>query len=72
MFAEDQFIAALNQTLTSVQERCDTSFFTPSLNLISVMILWQYSNSTLNKLLLSALLFRPLIHLIFIDTATAI
>lgn len=48
------------------------SFFTPSLNLISVMGLWQYSNSTLNKLLLSALLIRPLIHVIFIATTTAI
>lgn len=48
------------------------SFFTPSLNLISVMRPWQYSNTMLNKLLLSALLFRPLIHLIIIDTTATI
>lgn len=48
------------------------SFFTRSLNLISVMRLWQYSNSMLNKPLLSAFLIHPLIHMIIIDTTTTI
>lgn len=36
------------------------------------MGLWQYSNSVLNKLLLSAFLFHPPTHLIIIDTTTTI
>lgn len=43
------------------------SFFTPSLNLISVKRLQRYNNSVPNKLLLSTLLFCPLLHVITTD-----